>query len=142
MKYGCFLIAIIGFSVLSACNQEVPEDPIPYVLVNEQINLNSLLYEELRLIGGTAYLEDAGVKGIVIYRASQDEYRAYDRACSFRPSMECERVAVDDSGLFLVDTCCGSNFDFYGFPSAGPARFPLREYLTYVSGSTLVIRNR
>lgn len=127
---------------LGACEQDLPDDPIPNVLVNTQINLNSLLYDDLRLIGGSALLDNVGVRGIVIYRASTNEYRAFDRACSYQPSQTCEQVAVDDSGLFLVDTCCASSFDFLGFPTSGPATWPLRQYETFVSGSTLVIRNQ
>lgn len=132
---------VFGGTIMVSCQQPVPEDPIPIVPVNEQISLNSLLYDNLNVIGGTAYLDNAGVKGIIVYRAGLDEYRAFDRACSFRPSLECERVSVDDSGLFMVDTCCSSTFDFFGFPNSGPASWPLREYQTLVSGDNLIIRN-
>lgn len=136
----------VGFLVVSlsaiACEPDVPEDPIPYALVNEQINLNSLLFEDLKIIGGSVELENVGVKGIIVYRVGRDDYRAFDRACSFRPSHACERVMVDESGLFMVDTCCSSTFDFFGFPNSGPARWPLAEYRALVSGDNLLIRNR
>ena len=83
MQKRWILALAMALTGLCACEQELPDDPIPNVLVNTQINLNSLLYDDLRLIGGSAYIDNVGVRGIVVYRASTNEYRAFDRACIY-----------------------------------------------------------
>jgi len=46
---------------------------------------------------------------------------------------------VDQSTLFLIDTCCNSTFDFNGFPTGGPATLPLRQYKTFLNLNLLTI---
>ena len=110
------------------------------VIVNETINLTNQQYLNLQFVGGHVNI-DGGVRGIIIYRASENEYRAFERNCSFEPLNTCARVEVDGSGFFLVDPCCSSNFDWNGFPTGGPASLPLRQYLTLRQGDFLTITN-
>ena len=131
----------LGVMVLGACESAINQDPIPQVLVNEQLNLNSLQNQALQLIGGYKILPEAGYKGLIIYRASTTEYRAFDLACSYQPTSDCAQVMVDDSDLFMVDTCCNSSFDFNGFPTGGPAQWPLQPYPVYLNGDVLTIQN-
>jgi len=125
---------------LSTCNDPVPGDGIPLVLVNETINLNNYQYQALGVVGGFVYLK-AGVRGIIIYRSSPNEYLAIEQNCTFQPMDPCADVSVDKSTLFLIDTCCGSTFDFNGFPTGGPATLPLRQYRTSLNQNFLTITN-
>ena len=126
--------------ILQACDDPQIEDGIPMVIVNETINLNNYQYQALNLIGGYVYL-NAGVRGIIIYRQSLNEYIAIERNCTFQPMEQCADVGVDQSTLFLIDTCCNSTFDFNGFPTGGPATFPLRQYRTVLNNNLLTITN-
>lgn len=126
--------------LLSSCSDPVTEDGIPQVIVNETINLNNFQYQALGFIGGYVYL-NAGVRGIIIYRQSHDEYVAIEQNCTFQPLDKCADVSVDQSTLFLIDTCCNSTFDFNGFPTGGPATLPLRQYKTFLNQNLLTISN-
>ena len=126
--------------MLQACDDEIIEDGIPVIIVNETINLNNYQYQPLNFIGGFAYL-NAGVRGIIIYRQSLNEYIAIERNCTFQPLDECADVSVDNSTLFLIDSCCNSTFDFNGFPTGGPATLPLRQYRTILNENLLTITN-
>lgn len=65
---------------------------------------------------------------------------AYERNCSFRPNEACATVDAHSSGLFMIDSCCNSNFSFTdGSPTGGPAWRPLNRYRTQLSGITLTI---
>ncbi len=128
------------FGWLISCEQNIPDEPIPQVFVEETINLNNFEYNALNTIGGFVYL-DAGVRGIIIYRQSQDRYRAFERNCPYRPLDECALVSVDESTFFMIDTCCGSTFDFDGNPTGGPARFPMLEYSGVVNQNFLMVTN-
>ena len=123
-----------------ACDSTDPEDQIPAAIVNETINLTNQQYMSLQFVGGHVNI-NGGVRGITIYRASTEEYRAFERNCSFQPLDACARVEVDGSGLFFTDPCCNSTFDFNGFPTGGPASLPLREYIVLRDGNFLTIVN-
>ena len=138
LKY--FYLLFFGILLFQACDDETIEDGIPIVIVNETINLNNYQYQSLNLIGGFAYL-NAGVRGIIIYRQSLNQFIAIERNCTFQPLSECADVSVDNSSLFLIDSCCNSTFDYNGFPTGGPATLPLRQYRTILNENLLTITN-
>lgn len=131
---------IFLFSLLIACESTGPEDQIPAAIVNETINLTNQQYQNLQFVGGHTSIS-GGVRGIIIYRATTDEYRAFERNCSFEPLNTCAQVEVEGSGLFMIDTCCTSTFNFDGFPTGGPASLPLRQYPVLLQGNFLTIAN-
>src|SRR5689334_8445121 len=86
------------------------------------INLNYPQYQKLKLDGGFVYVEGGGLKGIILYRASETSYLAYERACPHHPGEGCAVVQVDASSLFMIDRCCNSSFNFSdGQVTGGPA---------------------
>ena len=91
-------------------------------------------------LGGYIYV-DGGVRGIIIYHESVNSYKAYDRNCTFQPTDPCATVEMHSSGFYIEDTCCSSNFDLNGFPTGGPALFPLKEYNVSISGDILFVYN-
>jgi len=135
------IILLLSFLVaLEACQPKQEISGVPDVAVNVEINLNSLDSAPLRLIGGYIYV-DGGVRGIILYHESDNIYRAFDRNCTYQPADPCAIVEVHSSGFYLEDTCCNSTFDFSGFPTGGPAQFPLNEYQVSISGENLFIFN-
>src|SRR5258708_36362164 len=93
------------------------------------INLNFPQYQKLKLDGGFVYVEGGGLKGIILYRASENSYLAYERACPHHPGAACAIVQVDGSTLFMIDRCCNSSFNFSdGQVTGGPAERPLIQY--------------
>lgn len=133
-------LLIFSLLMISACDDKAANDGIPQVIVNEILNLNNYQYQALGVIGGYVYL-NAGVRGIILYRSSSNEYLAIEQNCTFQPMDPCANVSVDKSTLFLIDTCCNSTFDFNGFPTGGPATYPLRLYSTSVNQNFLTITN-
>jgi len=131
------LILLAG-SITYQCKEDLSLDQIPFVYVEEIINLNNFEYNKLNLVGGFVYIE-AGVRGIIIYRQSVDRYLAFERNCTYRPNDECALVEVDESTLYMIDPCCSSTFDFDGYPTGGPAEFPLRQYTTFQDQNLLII---
>ena len=143
MRRKLFLLILI-VSFLSSCDEEQVNERIPFAFVNQDLNLNLIQYQELRNIGGYIYIEegiDAGYKGLIVYHEGNGNYRAFERACSFDPFSSCDPVEVDDSGLFMIHTCCNSTFNFNGNPTSGPASLDLVQYPTYLDGIYLKITN-
>lgn len=135
------ILSISVFFTLSVgCNSDTGDDPIPYIpFANIVINLGLPTYNALRIDGGFMTI-DGGIRGIILYRANQTTYRAFERNCSFQPNQACATVDVDFSGLYMFDPCCSSSFSFTnGYPSGGVAWRPLRQYRTYYNAGELTI---
>lgn len=99
------------------------------------INLSYPQYQRLKLDGGYQYMDDGGMKGIILYRQDESTYIAYERLCSLDDEPP---VSVDGSGLFMKG--CNSTYSFSdGYPTGGPATRPLMKYRTSLNGTTLVI---
>jgi nitrite reductase/ring-hydroxylating ferredoxin subunit len=136
----CTLFTLL-LLLTTACKDDSGRGPvIPDVFVNEQINVNSQLHPLLRRDGGYAYIP-GGYKGILVVRQNAGQYYAFERACSYDPTASCAQVEVDASNLFIVDDCCGSQFNLEGAVTGGPAIYGLRRYQTSLSGSVLYITN-
>lgn len=121
--------------------QDGNQSGIPYVPVNYQLTVSNPEFAPLQAVGGWVYI-GGGSKGIIVYRFSPDEFRAYDRHCTFQIEEEC-RVSVDNTDITAVDTdCCHSKFLLVdGAPIEGPAAIGLQQYNAQYNGNTLLITN-
>ena len=138
MRYPLIILALLCFS---GCDSEPTDDPIPWQPFDIiQLNLNLPEYIHLRSDRSHAYLNNGGVRGIIVYHDTGNNYIAYERTCSFQPNSACATVEVHVSTLYILCPCCSSTFDLAtGFPTGGPAWRPLRQYETSVTGSTLTV---
>ena len=138
IKFSFFLIFFLLFT--PQCKKD-KKDQIPYVYVNFYLDINSTLNTGLNNIGGYEYVT-GGVRGIIIYRRSTDEFMAYERNCPYQPSNSCALVEVDNSAVMAVDSCCGSQFLLLdGSIVKGPATILLKQYHTYFDGIKLHVYN-
>jgi nitrite reductase/ring-hydroxylating ferredoxin subunit len=136
------LLFIFAFQLVASCKSDAPVAVIPYVFVYEEINLNDINYQNLKQPNGYAYVQNAGVRGILLVADGNNNYTAFDRACPYHPQEECAQVSMHSSGFYIEDSCCGSTFGTdYGAPTGGPARQSLRQYSTFVDGNYLIISN-
>jgi hypothetical protein len=142
-KFGFVIVVsmLTGLLQFSSCNPDLRDDPIPVASFGSvYINLNLPAYARLKTDGGYYYYDDAGVRGLIIYRQNASTYHVYERNCSYQPNEACATVNVHVSTLFMEDPCCGSAFDFVsGNPTSGVAWRPLRKYFATVSGTDLTI---
>ncbi len=126
--------------LLCGCKDQGIGPGIPDVPVSIQLNVSSLQYPQLRQDGGYVYLQ-GGYNGILLVRQNANLYTAFERACTYDPTASCSQVEVDASNLFLIDKCCGSQFNFQGNVTAGPAMYSLKQYQTSLMGNVLYISN-
>lgn len=148
-----FLSSFVGPSLLlalTACGSTNNVQPqLPYTPVNVALQLTSQQYAALRNVNGAVVLpsgssgrvDGGGIKGIIVVRQADNTYRAFERNCPFQPYNACALVSLDPSGLFMKDTCCGSQFSLQGQVTGGPSALPLLQYSTSVQGTQLNILN-
>ena len=127
----CSIAAIGLFSACLflplACSKN-NDNPVPSVYVDFNIYLNQPSSAALNAVGGWLYFT-GGVRGIVVYRLNIDQFMAYDRNCTYNPSLANAIVSVDSSGLMVSDSTCGSRFVLIdGSVNHGPATVGLRQY--------------
>jgi hypothetical protein len=136
-----FYVLVASLVIFTACeenNDEVYIDELPYVLVNEQLNLSLPAYNNLHF-RNYIYLDNVGLKGIVIVKRGEHDYAAFERTCPFEPEKECSIIDAEASGIYLECRCGNAFYNPDGFPTSGPSPRKLREYYSYLSGNVLTI---
>jgi Rieske Fe-S protein len=138
--FSLFLLLPCGFL---SCNRE-RQVAVPYVYVNYTVYLNNPSNSNLRVPGSYLILPGEGNQGIILYRRTLGEindFIALDLTCTNEPLGAC-KVAIDETGFYLVCPCCGSKYSIWdGLVAAGPARWSLKEYATSITISTVRIYN-
>ena len=133
------LFFIIAF-IFNACGVPIHEK-IPTVPVDITISLGDANYYKLNQYGGHLYLT-GGVSGIIVYRLNDYTFKAYDRACPYDWENPDSWLWVEDDGLMIYDSCCGSRFNILdGTVVNGPANLPLKYYRATFDGMLLRIYN-
>ncbi len=133
---------IVSFLLLNSSScQKGTASGIPYVPVNYMLTVGNPEFAALQAVGNSIPIS-GGSRGIIVYRFSIDEFRAYDRHCTFQVEDDCQ-VTVDNSNFLAVDLdCCNSKFQIIdGAPIDGPANIGLQQYNTQFDGNTLLITN-
>ena len=135
------ILALLCFTLVT-CNKN--DDVVPYVFVNLSINLSDPQFIDLQAVGNAVKIT-GGVRGIVVYRKSIDEFLAYDRNCTYKASNDSARVDIEKSLGFAFCEHCGSQFSlvFEGTVLKGPASRQLLLYRTSYNRTfnTLYISN-
>ena len=132
---------LFSFVFFCNCKKDQNDERVPYVPVNIVLNTSDPLFVKLNAPGAWAYV-NGGSRGIVIYRLSLDDFRAYDRHCPYQPNNTCGKVSVNTSQIMAVDSCCGSEFVLTdGTVAKQPASRPLTQYSTSFDGNRLLISN-
>lgn len=133
------VLSLLFAILLLGCSPDLSDDAIPFVNFSDIVmNLSLPAYSDLQT-KGYLYVNNGGVKGIIVYKVNSSLYYAFERNCSYTPNNACATVEVDPTGLFMKDPCCGSLFNMGGEPTGGPAWRPLRKYQAVLTSNVLTI---
>lgn len=141
LRKGKLFIALLAAAVLFIACNGYEHETIPNVKVNFTIYPDSPNYVNLNYIGGHEYVT-GGVQGIIIYRVDQSSFVAYDRACPYDWEEHDSWLWVDESGILIRDSLCGSVFNILdGSVISGPSKYNLKFYKTMYDGRRLRVYN-
>ena len=137
MKKIIFIFFI--YCIVNSCNKQ--EDFIQDVYVSEFVDLSLPQYSEINITGNAVFIE-GGVEGIIIFKDVGDNFKIYDRNCSYEPSSICAKIDSISSGIAFCG-CCSSAFLISSSGEAinAPAILPLKEYSWSLSNNILHIYN-
>lgn len=131
------ILFLLFFTFLFSCEKNETNDLLPDVSVSVTVNMELPSYISLQTIGGYSYIENEGIKGIIVVRRST-EYKAFDRAC---PNNDCQEP-MTYNGLKLKCSCDDSEYSILdGSPQTSGNSYFAREYRVTVNGSYLQITN-
>jgi len=133
-------ILVLCFLLFFACQKE--EDYIQNVMVDYNLNLTLPEFSDLQTVGNYVFIENEGVKGIIVYRQDFNTYKTYDRNCSYQPSLACAKIDSVNASIAIC-SCCDSKFLLgqNGQTIDGPALLALKQYQNSFSGDLLYIYN-
>ena len=116
--------------------------PIPYTPVSVTIYPNDPSYFKIQSIGGWIYYQGAGVQGLIIYRKTQQDFVALERASPENPNVAASAVKVQSDNFTLRDTVKNARWQIVdGAPMQGTSTWNLRIYGSTYDGNVLRIVN-
>ncbi len=128
------IICLFGITFMESCEKEY-QHPVPQVY-EQDLTINLEMVYKLNTIGGWEYFT-GGYNGIVIYRLSEEEFRAFDRACTNDIS---KRVEVEDPPIAKCEKCESSYLLLDGSVVSGKANYPLKQYQVDLNYPYLTIK--
>ncbi|MDG2080401.1 MAG: hypothetical protein P8J47_01300 [Bacteroidales bacterium] len=149
-------MSLLLLITINGCNKGSVNPNIPRVVINITIDPNSTIYQPLNTPGGWLYLdEQAGIyipygsQGVIVYRMSMTEFKAYERQspdsrfeCCDENMQNCAKLIVGGNYPFVKDTCNGNLYQLLdGSLFTGEGLYPLIEYGAVYDGGLLHIFN-
>ena len=137
------ILFLLGMNFLCSCSNEISSvSPVPDVNVREEVSLNSVAAQPLKVRDGNYILISGGINGIIVYRKTADVYLAFERKSPYKMEDPCGVITVPSSQFYLEDTCHKCTFNWEGRPTGGPCQSVLKQYtVQYTNAYTLLITN-
>jgi nitrite reductase/ring-hydroxylating ferredoxin subunit len=143
MKHYFFLL--IATILFISCNKDETvnnNNPfLPNYPVNIQVDMNLPAYSDLNFVSNPVYVNiaGAGIRGIIVMKAGEGLYYAYDAACPNQPLTNCSTMTI--LGINAVCPCDEKEYSLYlGGQSAGMT-YPMKQYRATQNGSIIHITN-
>lgn len=139
------IFLFIASFTLSCSKSDDKQDRNPYLtdpVVNLTLNLNLPEYNPLKF-PGEYIVTGQGIKGIVVYCASENQYLAFDLTDPNHVPSECSRMELEG----IIASCpCESDENEYFITSgqhttAPDTKYPMQSYRAVRNGSTINVSN-
>ncbi len=156
MKNSLSIIFVIFIFTISSCTKTNVNPNIPKAIIRIDIDPNSTFYQSLNTVGGWTYIADGDQgaliskesRGVIIYRSSQNEFKAYDRIPPNNPDKccsddnVCTKLIVGENFPFAKDPCTGNLYSLLdGSLFKGSGQYPMIEYHAVYDGALLHVFN-
>ncbi len=134
-----FLLLLL-ITIISCGTSDDDRNPIlPNIPVNVTLNLNLPLYQNLQFDSSSAFVENHGIKGIIVFRISENNILAWDAACPHLAPSDCTAMSL--IGVEITCPCDDSKFSILnGSPLSG-TQFSMKQYRATKNGNSITITN-
>lgn len=148
-----FLLTVAAFLLISC--EKNKNDVIPDTIVNFTMDIRGdILFADLNAIGNSVIVTSqtnnwgrysAGFEsnGIIVYRATDEQFYAYDRTCPYDYAVNNKSIKVNVDFIQAVCPSCSTSYSLPtgGVPISGPGNYQLKNYRTYFDGRYLSVEN-
>lgn len=113
---------------------------LPDYPVNLNINLSLPSYNNLNYVGNGVLINTAGVgiRGIFVFKTSNDTYTAFDAACPNQALSDCSSMILN--GINAKCPCDDAEYSLFTGLSPGK-NYPMKPYRTEVNGNIIRVYN-
>ena len=156
--YKSILLFVFFLPVVLLCDgcNKTSQNPVdPHALIRIDIDPNSTFYQGLNAVGGWTYVSNGdqgavigtGSRGVIIYRETQTEFKAYDRLPPNNPNKccsngVCTQLVVGKYYPFAKDECTGNSYQLLdGSLIEGTGQYPMIQYHAVYDGNLLHVFN-
>ena len=111
-------------------------------LVSLNLNLNLPEYNPLKFPGNSVFINQQGIKGIVIYNVNNDFYTASDLTDPNHIPSNCSRMVIE--GIIAICPCSDDSHEYdivTGKHRADQSLFPMQQYRAERTGDNLRVFN-
>ncbi len=140
-----FLFLLVSLLSLSCSKSDDKQDQNPYLTdpaVSMSLNLNLPEYNTLKFPGNYV-VTGQGIKGIVVYCVSENNYLAFDLTDPNHTPSNCSRMELD--GVVASCPCTNDGNEYFitsGQHTTDPGgKYPMQQYSARLSGNNVVISN-
>ncbi len=136
---------LIGFVSFSCSKSDDKQERNPFLTdpaVSLNLNLNLPQYNPLRF-PGNYIITGQGIKGIVVYCVSENQYLAFELSDPNHVPSSCSKMELTG----VVASCPCTNDDNEYFITSGQhttepgSKYPMQQYNAQLNGNTVVISN-
>ncbi|MCX6334050.1 MAG: hypothetical protein NT092_07060 [Bacteroidia bacterium] len=152
IRYFFFLLVFVSLPISCEKNKN---DVIPDTYVSFTMDISGdILFSDLTAIGNAvivtsktnnwgSYSAGYDYNGIIVYRATLDQFYAYDRTCPHDYAVNNKSIKVNVDFIQAVCPSCSTYYSLPagGVPISGPGRYPLKNYRTIFDGRYLTVEN-
>lgn len=132
-------------TVLSCSKTTMIRNPyISDVAFDYQVNLNLPQFDDLRFVGGSAYVYQAGLKGVLIFNLNGRDFLAWEATCPNHIPRVCSRLQIDG----VLATCSCESFQYslangqlLNPDNSGNTPYPMINYRVELFDSYLYLSN-
>ncbi len=139
MKSFFYLIVVVS---LFSCSKNKVINENPYIQnysFSTVINTNLPSYNSLQFPSNPILITTSGVgvKGIIVMKVGENDYRAYEASCPNQYPSACTQLIIN--GINAKCPCDNSEYSLY--TGLGPGQYPLKAYSVEVNGANLRVYN-
>ena len=140
------ILGLLMLSMVTTCtkNTIVRNPYISDVAVNYQLNLNLPQYDDLRFVGGSAYVYQAGLNGVLLFNLNGRNFLAWEATCPNHTPRTCSLLEL--TGVLAQCSCEDyqyslANGQLLNGRENATTSYPMINYQVEVFDSFLTITN-
>ena len=135
------------FTLVSCSSDDASRQRNPFL--NErsfsfELNLNLPENDPIRFIGGTVYVPQGGIRGVLVHRTSQSQMVAWEASCPNHNPNACSTMNID--GAMAICSCEDYTYSLslglpFTEPGEGETLYPMLQYGAQFDGNTVFVSN-